>query len=68
MTDGTDKADFRTSSFSGGGNCVQARRLENGDIVVRDSRNPSAVITVADKDWAAFIKGVKNNEFDFGRD
>jgi hypothetical protein len=57
--------DFRTSSFSGGGNCVQARQLGNGDVVVRDSRNPSVSIVVTSADWAAFVKGVKSSEFDF---
>jgi hypothetical protein len=59
--------DFRTSSFSGGGNCVQARQLGNGDIVVRDSRNPLNSIVVTSADWVAFVQGVKNSEFDFSR-
>ena len=44
-----------------------ARQLENGDIVVRDSNDPSVSIVVAHKDWVAFVLGVKNNEFDFAR-
>jgi len=66
LADGAD-GDFRTSSFSGGGNCVQARQLKNGDIVVRDSRDPLISIVVTSADWMAFVKGVKNSEFDFAR-
>jgi hypothetical protein len=67
VTDGIDYANFRTSSFSGGGSCVEARQLENGDIVVRDSQDPSVSIVVTHKDWVAFVLGVKNDEFDFAR-
>jgi uncharacterized protein DUF397 len=65
VTDDFDGTVYRTSSFSGGGNCVQAGQLKNGDIRVRDSRNPSAVVTISAVDWNAFIAGVKNDEFDF---
>lgn len=68
MTDGIDDADYRTSSFSGGGNCVQVGLLRNGDVFVRDSRDPSASIVVSYADWVAFIRGVKNDEFNFVRD
>ena len=65
MTDDFDGTVYCTSSFSGGGNCVQAGQLRNGDIRVRDSRNPATVITISAADWNAFIAGVKNGEFDF---
>lgn len=65
MTDDFDGIAYRTSSYSGGGNCVQAGQLKNGEIRVRDSRNPAVAITVSVADWAAFIAGVKNDEFDF---
>jgi hypothetical protein len=65
VSDGIDDVDFRTSSFSGGGACVQAKQLGNGDIVVRDSRNPAVSLLVTRRDWIAFVKGVKNDEFDF---
>jgi Domain of unknown function (DUF397) len=65
VTDDFDGIAYRTSSFSGGTNCLQAGRLENGDIRVRDSWHPSAVITISGADWSAFVAGVKNDEFDF---
>lgn len=65
MTEGIDDEHYRSSSFSGGGNCVQAQQLENGDVCMRDSRNPAVSIVVSHADWVAFVAGVKNSEFDF---
>ena len=61
-------ADFIKSSWSGkwGGmvDCVEV--ANNGASVgVRDSKNPSsAVLSFSRSEWAAFVKGVKDGEFD----
>lgn len=65
MTDGIDNAHYRVSSYSGGGSCVEVRRLESGDVVIRDSNDRSVSIVVTYADWVAFIAGVKKDEFDF---
>lgn len=56
---------YRTSSFCGGGNCVEIARFSNGDISVRDAENRTARFSV--QEWEGFVRGVKSGEFDFGR-
>ncbi|HYH32805.1 MAG TPA: DUF397 domain-containing protein [Pseudonocardia sp.] len=59
-------AHFRTSSYSGGGSCVEVGRLADGSVAVRHSRSAAAdvmLVFTADE-WAAFVSGVKAGEFD----
>ncbi len=63
------KLNFIKSSFSPGSGwgplCVEAAKNGN-NIVVRDSKNPSKqTLSFTIDEWSAFVKGVKNNEFDF---
>lgn len=55
---------FKLSSFTHKCCCVAVKI--NGDRVeVRDTKNTSGPTLVFNKDeWSAFVKGVKNNEFD----
>ena len=58
---------WRKSSYSGnqGGQCVEVAELADGGRAVRDSKNPEGaklVFTVGE--WAAFLDGAKNGEFD----
>jgi hypothetical protein len=60
---------WRTSSFSGagngGGDCVEVAALPDGRIAVRDSKCPDgAVLFFTRAEMAAWINGVKNDEFD----
>ena len=56
---------FYTSSFSGGGDCVEVAHLAGGGVIVRDSKNRSrAPLTFTISEWAAFLSGVCNGEFD----
>ena len=61
--------DFKKSSYSGrgkvpGGECVEVKRTEEA-VYVRDSKNPnSRILKFTLAEWQAFIKGVKNKEFD----
>lgn len=59
-------AGWFTSSYSNQGNaCVQVRRL-GGHVQVADSkdRGRGPVITVTAADWAAFLAGAADGEFD----
>ena len=59
--------DFKKSSFSFAfrPNCVAVARNVKGYIAVRDTNDPTKTTLVFKKEeWSAFIKGVKNNEFD----
>ncbi|KWX02502.1 hypothetical protein TH66_12250 [Carbonactinospora thermoautotrophica] len=64
------RAVWRVSSFStGGGNgsgtCVQVAALDDGRIAVRNSNHPDkGVVFFTRAEMAAWIKGVKNGEFD----
>jgi uncharacterized protein DUF397 len=57
---------FRISSYSGGGNCVEVGKTPDGSVIVRDSKDPHrAVALMFNRDeWAAFVLGVKNAEFE----
>jgi predicted secreted Zn-dependent protease len=56
---------WRKASRSGTGNCVQVAAAGRGMIAVRDSKNPEGGLLIyTPSEWAAFIDGVKNGEFD----
>jgi hypothetical protein len=54
-----------------GGNCVEAGPIQDGTgrVAVRHSQDPNgAAIIYTPTEWAAFIGGVKDGEFDFAID
>ncbi|WP_020499986.1 DUF397 domain-containing protein [Sciscionella marina] len=57
---------WKVSSYSGNqGNCVEVKPLADGGVLVRDTKDrsvPPFRYTAAE--WDAFIKGVKDGEFD----
>jgi len=57
---------WRTSSYSGGAQqCVEVAKAQDGGRWLRDTKDRSRsahYFTAAE--WDAFIKGVKNGEFD----
>jgi hypothetical protein len=56
---------FQKSTFSGTGGCVEVRRLPDGRIALRDSKDvslPPHHFTPVE--WTAFLAGVRNGEFD----
>jgi len=62
--DRSELGPFRTSSFSGGTNCVEVARASDGSAVVRDSKDHRQISLVFDRnEWTAFVLGVKNGEF-----
>lgn len=58
------RAQWRTSTRSGGNECVEVAFL--GDVVaVRDSKHrEGAVLCFTHAEWAAFVGGAKDGEFD----
>jgi hypothetical protein len=60
-------AAWRKSSHSNGAtNCVEVALLPDGSVGVRHSRRPDgAVIVYSRTEWAAFLAGVKAEEFEF---
>jgi hypothetical protein len=57
---------FVKSSYSNGqGDCVEVAKTSDGGRAVRDSKNPKAPAHFyTGTEWAAFINGVKDGEFD----
>ena len=55
-------------SFSNS-NCVEVASLRDGEIGVRDSKDPKGpVLRFTSPEWHAFLGGVRNGEFDgFGK-
>jgi hypothetical protein len=57
---------FKKSSFCQDGGCVEVAALPSGDIALRDAKDPSLPAHVFNRaEWAAFVAGVRNGEFDF---
>jgi hypothetical protein len=62
----SERADlvWRTSTASGGGNCVQVAFTEDSALV-RDSQNPSGPeLSFSKSEWDAFLVGARAGEFD----
>jgi hypothetical protein len=58
--------DWVKSSMSyANGNCVEVASLPDGEIGVRDSKDPDgAVLRFTHDEWQAFLGGARNGEFD----
>jgi hypothetical protein len=57
---------YRTSSRCSSGGCVEVAPLPDGGAIVRDTKDRTREPLMFDKqEWADFISGVKNGEFDF---
>jgi Domain of unknown function (DUF397) len=55
------------SSFSGptGGNCVEVAFRTDGEVVVRNSRQPEGPeLVFTGAEWDAFLRGARGGEFD----
>lgn len=56
---------WRKSSFSTNGGCVEVAPLGDALVAVRDSKNPAGGVQVYDHhEWRCFLLGVRNGEFD----
>ena len=61
----TDARWTRSRACSAAG-CVEVAHLPGGVIAVRDSKDVTKEPHVFDREeWAAFVTGVRNGEFDF---
>jgi hypothetical protein len=64
--DGFKALEFRTSSFSGGGACVEVGRRLDGQVVLRDSKDPlrRIALTLDPNSWALLVTAIKSGAFD----
>lgn len=64
-TDPTQPKWVKSSLSFANGNCVEVADLAEGEIGVRNSRDPGgAILRFTSDEWQAFIGGVRNGEFD----
>ena len=56
---------FRTSARCGSGGCVEVAPLPDGGAVVRGTKDRAVGLMFDGPEWADFVAGVKNGEFDF---
>jgi len=57
--------DWRTPGCCQNSECVEIAHLPGGGAAVRNSRDPGgAVLRFTAEEWAAFLNGAKNGEFD----
>lgn len=55
---------WRTSTRSQDTNCVEVA-FTGGEVLIRDTKNrDGAILSVASRDWKAFVAAVKGGEFD----
>ncbi|MFF3409379.1 DUF397 domain-containing protein [Streptomyces sp. NPDC002742] len=53
-------------SGTNGGSCVEAKRLPDGSVALRQSRDPEGPALICSRDeMAAFVEGAKSGQADF---
>jgi len=56
---------FSISSYCTVGNCVEVGMVEDGSVIVRDTKEADGQpLVFTNEEWAAFVAGVKDGEFD----
>ncbi|WP_433728808.1 DUF397 domain-containing protein [Nocardia sp. CA-129566] len=56
---------FKSSRSAGGSDCVEVAHLANGQVGVRDSKNPTGpALVFTPHEWAAFTAGINHGEFE----
>ena len=56
---------MKSSLSYANGNCVEVADLPDGEVGVRNSRDPNGrVLRFTPDEWRAFLGGVRNGEFD----
>jgi hypothetical protein len=62
---GSDSTWIKSSLSFSNSNCVEVASLPDGEIGVRDSKDPEGpVLRFTSGEWHAFLGGTRNGEFD----
>jgi len=66
MHDNISRAAWRKASYCNGATaCVEVAPLADGNVAIRDSKQDDGpVLVFTPEEWAAFVAGVRDNEFD----
>jgi len=55
---------FKSTRSAGSSHCIEAAVGHNGDIFLRDSKNPqSGILTFDSSTWRNFVESVKSGDF-----
>jgi hypothetical protein len=57
-------AEYKTSSFCSGGDCVEVGMRDGGVVAVRDTKDRSRELMFSSQEWAAFVAGIKRGAFE----
>jgi hypothetical protein len=57
-------ADWRKSSYSAEGNCVEVAFLGDGVAIRNSSDRQGPMLVFSSADWRSFLRGVRDGEFD----
>lgn len=56
---------WRKSSFSGADACLELAKSQQGDVLMRNSKDPAgSIVRLTEAEMHAFVAGVKAGEFD----
>lgn len=56
---------FKSSRSAGGSDCVEVAHLANGQVGVRDSKNPTGpTLVFTPHEWDAFTTAIHRHEFE----
>ena len=56
-------ADYKTSSFCSGGDCVEVGMRHGGAVAVRDTKDRSQELVFSSQEWEMFVAAVKSGAY-----
>jgi hypothetical protein len=56
-------AEYKTSTFCSGGDCVEVGMLQGGVVAVRDTKDRRRELRFSSQEWAAFVADIKGGAF-----
>jgi len=46
------------------GDCLEVAKLPNGGVGMRNSNHPETLLYITESEWATFLQGAKEGDFD----
>ncbi|GAB2613248.1 hypothetical protein Aab01nite_69300 [Paractinoplanes abujensis] len=66
MEQRNDRPKWYRSTRCSGGTCVEVAPAQNGNVLIRDSKDPEGpALSFTEDEWLAFVAGVKAGDFSF---
>jgi hypothetical protein len=57
-------AEYKTSSFCSGADCVEVGVRQGGVVAVRDTKEGARELRFSSTEWASFVAGIKQGTFE----